>query len=137
MSCPPSAHYAHASDGHIEPTSDFPFDEIYERDEMDRVRGSRSSPLRDDVEDPLTPEEMEAALRVFTKLLEWVWQNGAKNCEGLKIRAIIACWIFLKHLRPLSLTEIARGFGKKKQSLGRWVDDFKIAFPNIRNPHMK
>ncbi len=80
---------------------------------------------------------MDAALKVFSRLLEWIWQNGMKNSEGLTIRAVIACWIFLKHLRPLTLTQMARGFGKKKQSLGRWVDDFKIAFPHIRNPHMK
>ena len=33
------------------------------------------------------------------------------------------------NLHPLSLTELAGGFSKKKQSLGRWVADFKRAFP--------
>jgi len=43
------------------------------------------------------------------------------------IRATILCWVFLEHLRPLTLTDLARASGKKKQSIGRWVDEFKRA----------
>ena len=119
--------YAHSPSGQIEPTTDFDYDEV------DR----RSFHVEPDDSEEFTAAEMDAALKVFSRLLEWIWQGGMKNSEGLTIRSIIACWIFLKHLRPLTLTQMARGFGKKKQSLGRWVDDFKIAFPNIRNHHMK
>ncbi len=81
--------------------------------------------------------EMDAACKVFTHLVEWIWQDGMKNVQGLQIRASIVCWIFLTQLRPLTLTQMAAGFGKDKQSLGRWVDDFKLSFPRIRICHMK
>jgi hypothetical protein len=92
--------------------------------------------------DRLPPEpdqtyDIDLALKAFTHLVEWVWQDGMNNVEGLQIRASIVCWIFLPQLRPLTLTQMAQGFGKKKQSLGRWVDDFKRCFPRIRIAHMK
>ena len=40
-------------------------------------------------------------------------------------------------METLTMTEMAAGFGKKKQSLGRAVDDFKRSFPKIRIAHMK
>jgi hypothetical protein len=46
-------------------------------------------------------------------------------------------WFLIKELQPLSLTQLARMYGKDKQSLGRWVDDFKRRFPGLRNCHMK
>ena len=55
-----------------------------------------------------------------------------KNPDGVKIRAIICCWIFLKELRSVSETDMAVGYGLKKQSLGRWVEQFKKHFPHIR-----
>lgn len=90
-----------------------------------------------DDSDEFSAEEIDAACKVFTRLVEWIWQDGMKNVEGLQIRAIIVCWIFLSQLRPLTLTQMAAGFGKRKQSLGRWVDDFKRSFPRIRICHMK
>jgi len=119
---------AHNEAGQIEATTDFDYDELDAR--LFNVRPET------DLEQ-FSAEEMERGLKVFRVLTEWMWQDGMKNSDGLTIRSIIVCWIFLKHLHPLTLTEIARGFGKKKQSLGRWVDDFKRAFPHIRNPHMK
>ena len=83
-----------------------------------------------------TPEDVDRAIAALRVLLSWVWQNGMKNSDGLKIRAIIICWVFLQELRPMKETEVARGFGLKKQSLGRWVTEFKKAFP-IRLPHMR
>lgn len=84
-----------------------------------------------------TPEEREAALKLFRTLVRWLWQDGMKNTDGLTIRSIIVCWIFLEELHPLTLTQMARGFGKHKQSLGRWVDDFKKRFSFIRTPHQR
>jgi len=81
-------------------------------------------------------EEIDRALTVLRVLLTWVFQDGMKNADGLKIRSILICWIFLKELRPMTLTQMARGFGLKKQSLGRWVDDFKRRF-KIRTVHMR
>ncbi len=81
-------------------------------------------------------EDVDRAIAVFRKLLNWVWQNGNKNDDGIKIRAIIVCWIFLEENRPKTLTEMAVGFGMKKQSLGRWVDQFKRVF-RIPTRHMR
>jgi hypothetical protein len=85
----------------------------------------------------LTPEQLEALLKIFRSLIGWLWQNGMKNPEGINIRATIPCWVFLSHLRPLTLSDLARASGKQKQSIGKWVDEFKRAFPGIRNSHMK
>jgi hypothetical protein len=85
----------------------------------------------------LSPEEIDRALKLFRSLVRWLWQDGMKNTEGLTIRSIIVCWIFIEELKGLSETEMARGFGRHKQSLGRWVEQFKKAFPFIRTPHMK
>jgi len=85
----------------------------------------------------LSDEDVERGLMVLRALLSWIWQNGSRNPEGLKLRAMVICWLFLKELRPLKLSELARGFGLKKQSVGRQVEDFKKHFPGIRSPHMK
>ncbi len=118
----------HAEDGHLEPTVGPDWDAI--------DRGAfHVEPESDDR--TLTPEQAEAACRMFASLVEWIWQSGMKNPEGITIRAIIVCWRFVPELGSLTLTEMARGFGKKKQSLGRWVDDFKRRFPFLVNCHMK
>jgi len=83
-----------------------------------------------------TAKEVDAAIKVIDKLLCWVWHNGMRNPEGIKIRAIVVCWILLKPLRPFSLTGISKLYGKKKQSLGRWVDQFKREFKFL-TPHMR
>jgi hypothetical protein len=83
-----------------------------------------------------TAKEIDAAVKVIDRVLIWVWQNGMRNPEGIKIRAIVVCWILLKPLRPFSLTMISQLYGKKKQSLGRWVDQFKRDFKFI-TPHMR
>jgi hypothetical protein len=84
----------------------------------------------------LTQAELDNAVATFQRLMQWIWQSGMRNDEGLKIRSIIACWVFLPELRPMTLTELARGFGKKKQSLGRWVHHFKRQF-KFHTPHMR
>jgi hypothetical protein len=119
---------AHDESGALVPTTEFDYDAV-DQDLFD-IR-----PESDLTE--LTPQEMEAALKGLRVLLQWTWQSGMKNPDGVKIRAIIMCWIFLKELRPLTLTQLARGYGLKKQSLGRWVDDFKVKFPEARTVHMR
>ncbi len=139
------SHTCHAEDGHLEPSVEFDYDSIDRNvfhTEQDDKRPMCDVGDTDNVEDSkafkdFTDLEIDAACKVFTRLVEWIWQDGMKNVEGLQIRASIVCWIFLSQLRPLTLTEMAKGFGKKKQSLGRWVDDFKRAFPRIRICHMK
>jgi hypothetical protein len=91
----------------------------------------------DEEQNELTQEQVNGAVLMLRLLLNWVWQDGMKNPDGLQLRSMVICWVFLKELRPMQLSELARGFGKKKQSLGRWVDDFKRRFPNIRTPHMR
>jgi hypothetical protein len=119
---------AHEEDGHLVGVSQFDYDAV-ERSLFD------VSPADDLTE--ITPLELEAAQRAFSRLLAWIWQDGMKNPDGVKIRAIILCWIFLKHLRPMTLTELAMGYGMKKQSLGRWVDQFKRDFPEYKTCHMR
>jgi len=83
----------------------------------------------------LTSKEVDAALALLRVMLAWIWQSGMKNPDGIKIRAVIICWVFLKELRGLTLTQIAAAFGMDKQSFGRWITDFKQTIP-IRTPHM-
>lgn len=118
----------HAEDGKFEQSEQFPFDEIDSR---------LGNPIPESELTEFSAEEIDAACKVFSALVTWIWQSGMKNAEGITIRAIIVCWIFLKHLHPLTLTQMSRGFGKKKQSLGRWVDDFKRKFPQVKTCHMK
>jgi hypothetical protein len=117
----------HAEDGQIVSVEGFDYDEV--------DKNVFAYEPESDLEE-FTPDEMEAALKVLRVLLQWIWQGGMKNPNGIMLRAIIICWIFLKELRPMTLTEVATGFGKKKQSLGRWVKDFKQRF-RIRTCHMR
>lgn len=121
---------AHDENGQVIPISQFDYDEI------DRLAGLPQD-LSGEPEEEFTAEEIARAGAALKKLLEWVWQDGMKNPEGLTIRAIVVCWVFLPHLHALNLTEMAQAFGKHKQSLGRWVDEFKPKFPRITNPHIK
>lgn len=121
---PLSPGLAHGEAGQIEGTTEFDYD-ILDRDQ----------PL--DSPENLSPDQIDAVLRMFRLIAEWIWQDGMKNVEGLMIRASIACWVFIPHLHPLNLTQLARGFGKHKQSFGRWVDDWKRKFPQFVSPHMK
>jgi hypothetical protein len=118
--------FGHDEHGDIVPTEQFNYDAL------DGYFGPDEEDLSD-----LTPEDVERALKLFRKLLRWVFQNGMKNAEGVKIRSIIMCWIFLEELRPLTLTDLAAGYGMDKQSFGRWVDIFKKDFHNIRNAHQR
>jgi len=129
-------------DQRIEPSCDFDYAAVeralarVERGES--LEGTTLTPaLSHPMVEGVEERDLEAAQEVIRQLINWIWQDGMKNPEGLNIRAIIVCWVFLPHLHPLNLTELARAFGKHKQSLGRWVDDFKRQFPGIRNPHMK
>ncbi len=105
--------------------------------EFDYEAVDRNGSDMEQQEEAASDEEVAAACRAFGQIIEWVWQDGMNNPEGLQIRASIACWIFIPHLRSLTLTQLAAGFGQKKQSPGRWVEDFKRAFPRIRICHMK
>ena len=119
---------AHEEDGHITPVQQF---------DWEAVERNLFSPESVKELEELTQEDIDRALKMFDVVLRWVFQNGMKNSDGLKIRAIIVCWIFLKELRPYKLVDMATGFGMQKQSLGRWHDDFKIRFPGIKTPHMR
>lgn len=118
----------HTDDGKLVPTEPFDYDKI-----DDAV--FQHKPETDLTE--FSPEELEKVRKGLRVILQWIWQNGMKNTDGITIRAILACWIFLEELRPMELSQLARGFGKQKQSLGRWHDDFKRCFPNIKTCHMR
>jgi len=80
---------------------------------------------------------IDASCLLFQRFVRWIWQDGKKNPEGVQIRAMIVCWIFIPELRALTETQLAIGFGKEKQSIGRWVDQWKRDFPHVRSPHMR
>lgn len=117
----------HAEDGSLVPAVDFDYAAVDAK-----LFGAEPEDLSQ-----FTEEDVDRALAVLNILLRWIFQNGMKNPEGITLRAICICWIFLKELRPMQLSELARGFGKKKQSLGRCVDLFKISFPHIKTAHMR
>jgi hypothetical protein len=118
---------AHGEDGHFVPAIEFDYAAVEHN-----LFGESPESISE-----FSQEEVDRALKVLRTLLQWIWQDGMKNADGLKLRGIIVCWIFLKELRPLTLTELACGFDLKKQSLGRWVDEFKLDFPKIKTCHMR
>lgn len=81
-------------------------------------------------------EHIEDALECQRRIWSWVWQPPAEDLDGLFCRCVIACWVFVPSLRDYTMTDMAGRVGKKKQSLGRWVDDFKKTFPEI-TAHMQ
>ena len=110
----------------------------FDYDEIDsRLRENLFSPEAQEELSQLTPEEVAAGLKLFRALVRWMWQDGMKNVNGLAIRSMIVCWIFIEELHPLTLTQVARGFGRHKQSHGRWVEIFKRCFPMVKTPHMR
>lgn len=113
--------------GTIEPICQPDWDSI-ERSVFDDA-GIRIADVRD--------AEREKALRMFIRLKSWDFKNGMKDPIGLMERAAVSSWAVVPLLRPLTLTRFALCLGLKKQSLGRWVDDFKLRFPEIRNDHMR
>jgi hypothetical protein len=119
---------AHAEDGHLVPIAEFDYASV----ELNLFGENPEAEIAE-----FSQEEIDRGIKVLRLLLQWIFQDGMKNADGLKIRAIISCWIFLKELRPLTLTELARGFQLDKQSIGRWVDKFKEDFPEIKTCHMR
>jgi hypothetical protein len=118
---------AHEEDGQLTPITEFDYDAIDQnlfQIEPEELAG-------------FTQREIDAASRLLSILLRWIWQDGMKNLNGMLIRTFIVCWIFIRELRPLTETDLARMAGKDKQSLGRWVVQFKTAFPFIKVPHFK
>lgn len=130
---------AHEEDGSVTASQPFPFEDVFARDEVQAGDASAMVEFNDHAEDlrHLTPDQLAAGLEAMDKLLKWVWQSGMKNSDGVKIRSIILCWICLKEIRFMTLTDLATGYGMDKQSLGRWVDEFKARFPTVRIPHMR
>ena len=140
-------HLAHCEDGHVEPSVDFDYAAVeralrsIERHKIpsadrDHVRSEVDRSLRETISN-LSSDQTDVLLAMLVRVLDWLWSDGMKNPDGLQIRAMLLCWNFLEHLRPLTLTQLARGFGKRKQSLGRWQDQFKLDFPEIKTCHMK
>lgn len=79
----------------------------------------------------------ELSLKMLERVLDWMWQKAMSDPDGFKIRSIVVGWVISKRMRTMTLTQIATGFGLEKQSLGRWVDQWKRDFPTIKNHHMK
>ena len=106
-------------DGHPIETTDFPYTEL-------------------DQEEPLySAQDFALAAEAFRRLIVWRYQDGSKNDDGVRIRNIIIDWFALKELHHLSMSQLARKHNLYKQSIGRWVDDFKRAFPHAKTEHMR
>lgn len=75
--------------------------------------------------------DLEDACECQRRVWGWVYQPPCADLDGFMCRCIVACWVFVPQLRAETMTYIAGRFGKKKQSLGRWVTEFKIAFPEV------
>ena len=97
-----------------EPAEDFPYAQV------DRDLGW--SPNDD---------EFDLTLEAQRRIWLWVWQGDNRDMEGWSCRCAIMCWVFCDQLRSNSLSKMAKRIGKKKQSLGRWVEDFKREFPLV------
>jgi hypothetical protein len=116
---------AFADDGSLVPFTEFDYEQA-ERDLFGAVAANG-----DDGE--LDCEELQRALKFIRALFEWIYGNGMQNPEGLNVRAMIVCWRLLEYLHPLTLAELARGYGQEKRSIGRWLQDFNAKFPHLRN----
>ena len=83
--------------------------------------------------------DVDAVLAMHNAVWQWVYQPPLADLDGFMCRAIIAAWVFCPQLRSYTQTEIAGRFGKKKQSLNRWIVSFKREFSDISNhlPHIK
>lgn len=79
---------------------------------------------------PNIDHDYDAILECQRRVWDWVYQEN-KDLDGFMCRCIVVCWIFVPTNRAQTMTYIAGRFGKKKQSIGRWVDNFKLTFPEI------
>jgi hypothetical protein len=75
--------------------------------------------------------DLDAILEMNRRVWQWVYQPPNKDLDGFMCRCIIACWIFCPPLREYTQTDIAARFGKKKQSLNRWIVAFKRELPEV------
>ena len=112
--------------------TDFDWEEI-ERNLASETKQLRRSCKRGEI----TREQLETAMELCGTLLRWVWNNGKRDKRGVAIRSLIICWLYLDELRPLTEAQLARGFGLKKQSVGRWVEQFKKEFPMFKSPQLQ
>lgn len=92
----------------------------------------------------IEPDGEEGAMGVsevvvgVERMVRWVYQDPHhRNLNGVAIRSIIVSWLMLRELQGLTLTQLAGMYGLDKQSLGRWVDDFKRTFPSVRSCHFR
>jgi len=74
---------------------------------------------------------LDMAIECQRQVWAWVYQPPLKDVDGFLCRATVACWVFVPHLRAYTMTEMAGRLGKKKQSLERWMADFKKQFPAV------
>jgi hypothetical protein len=127
---PEDHHLAYTEDSHLEPTVDFDYGEV--------AKELREAVTDEDPAQALTEEEWRKLQGGLEGVIRWIYQDPLhRNMDGIAIRGLIVAWIVVKELQPLNLTELSRMYGKDKQSLGRWVEDFKKRFPGVRNCHMK
>lgn len=82
-------------------------------------------------QEPAHGADVEQACEVVRRVFQWVYQPPCNDPDGFVCRAIFACWVFVPQLRGYSMTEIAGRFGKKKQSIGRFVPSFSQTFPEV------
>lgn len=110
--------------GTVTATVDFNYSEVDELLQGDRLN---SSDIRRMIEEAAREEGMHMAAQAVGSLARWL--GTTKNKHGIACRGIVLNWLYDSLQHDCSLTEIAGQYGLKKQSVGRWVDDFKKEFP--------
>src|SRR5690349_4848877 len=109
-------------DNRLIATTDFDFAEV------DRRLGTPDDPQDCDY------DRAGAAIR---KIVRWQWAGGCTNPEGAICRDTVLAMVFLPEMQAVSATQIAKSLGKHKQSLGRWMADFKKFFPELPSAHFR
>ncbi len=110
----------------------------FDYDAVDKAMVEDVRQFRKEIKDkPLTQKEIDRISTAVQTLMRWVCLSSLRNPNGIVLRFLIVCWQVLPELHEVQLTGLANMFGKKKQSFGRWVDNFKVAFPWARSPHLK
>jgi len=76
--------------------------------------------------------------RMLSNIWQWVHQGRLDDIDGFHCRCIIVNWAFNELNWNDSMTEVAGQFGKKKQSISRWLVEFKKSFPDVVKhlPHL-
>lgn len=89
-----------------------------------------------------TEHQRDMAVELARKWIAWVFNDtirkGVRNKSSIGLRAAALSWILLPEIHDrYSLTQFSIVLKRDKQSMGRFVADFKKTFPGVHNRHMR